>query len=71
MDQGKVSLDAPVTRYVPDFAMQSPQYKQITVRMLLNHSAGLPGTDYADAWSHEPIPSYVDRALAGLRNSTL
>ena len=71
VDQGKVSLDAPVTRYVPDFAMQSPQYKQITVRMLLNHSAGLPGTDYADAWSHEPIPSYVDRALAGLRNSPL
>lgn len=71
VDEGKVSLDAPVVRYLPDFAMRSPQYRQITVRMLLNHSAGVPGTDYADAWSHQPIPSYVDRALGGLRNSPL
>lgn len=61
----------PVVRYVPDFSMKSPQYRQITVRMLLNHSAGVPGTEYADAWSDKPIPSYVDRALAGLANSSL
>ncbi len=71
VDQGKVSLDAPVARYIPDFAMQSPQYKQITVRMLLNHSAGVPGTNFSDLWSHTPIPSYVDGVLAGLRNSRL
>ena len=46
------------------FRDTSPQYKQITVRMLLNHSAGLPGTDYADAWSHEPIPSVRRSAFA-------
>ena len=71
VDAGKISLDAPVVRYVPDFSMQSPQYKQITVRMLLNHSAGLPGADLSDAWGHEPIPSYVDGVLAGLANSHL
>ena len=71
VDAGKISLDAPVVRYVPDFSMASPQYRQITVRMLLNHSAGLPGTDYADSFSRKPIPSYVDRALGGLRNSPL
>ena len=56
VDAGKVSLDAPVARYIPDFTMESPQYKQITVRMLLNHAAGVPGTNYADLWSHKPIP---------------
>ncbi|MFN8126338.1 MAG: serine hydrolase domain-containing protein [Candidatus Nanopelagicales bacterium] len=71
VDQGKVSLDAPVTRYVNDFSMLSPQYRQITVRMLLNHSAGLPGTDYADGVSFAPILGYPDRVLAGLRNSHL
>ena len=71
VERGKVSLDAPVVRYVPDFSMASPQYRQITVRMLLNHSAGLPGTDFADSFSHKPIPSYVDRFLAGLRTSHL
>jgi CubicO group peptidase (beta-lactamase class C family) len=71
VDQGKVSLDAPVVQYLPDFAMESPQYRQITVRMLLNHSAGFPGTDYSDGISSEPIAGYPDRVLAGLRNSHL
>ena len=71
VNQGKVSLDAPVARYIPDFAMESPQYKQITVRMLLNHAAGVPGTNFSDLWSHKPIASYVDGVLAGLRNSRL
>ncbi|MFZ1669445.1 MAG: serine hydrolase domain-containing protein [Candidatus Nanopelagicales bacterium] len=71
VDQGKISLDAPITRYVPDFSMASPQYQQITVRMLLNHSAGLPGSDYANGLSTKPIPSYVSGVMAGLRNSHL
>ena len=71
VDAGKVSLDAPVVRYIPDFSMKSPQYRQITVRMLLNHSAGLPGTDYANGISYRPISSYVDGVLSGLRTSRL
>jgi CubicO group peptidase (beta-lactamase class C family) len=71
VDAGKVSLNAPVVRYVPDFTMKSPQYRQITVRMLLNHSAGLPGMNYADAVSYQPIPSYLDSFLPGLANSAL
>jgi CubicO group peptidase (beta-lactamase class C family) len=71
VDAGKVSLDAPVVRYIPDFTMASPQYRQITVRMLLNHSAGLPGSDYADGISSKPIPSYASRVLSGLRTSHL
>ena len=66
-----MSLDAPVVRYVPDFTMKSPQYRQITVRMLLNHSAGFPGSDYADGLTTKPFPGYVDGVLAGLRNSYL
>jgi len=71
VDAGKVYLDAPVVRYVPDFTMKSPQYRQITVRMLLNHSAGFPGSDYADGLTTKPFPGYVDGVLAGLRNSYL
>ena len=71
VDAGKVSLDAPVVRYIPDFRMASPQYRQITVRMLLNHTAGLPGSDYSDSFGYKPIPSYVDRILPGLRSAEL
>ena len=40
---GKVSLDAPVAEYLPRFTMKDCRYAQITLRMCLNHSSGLPG----------------------------
>lgn len=43
VEQGKVDLDQPVTTYLPDFKMADPRYRDITVRMLLNHSSGLMG----------------------------
>ena len=48
-EQGHVSLDAPVTRYLPQFRMADPRYRDITVRMLLNHSSGLMGSGLAGA----------------------
>ena len=47
--QGDVSLDVPVTRYLPQFRMADPRYRDITVRMLLNHSSGLMGSGLAGA----------------------
>lgn len=44
VDEGKVNLDKPVTAYLPEFTMADERYRDITVRMLLNHSSGLPGT---------------------------
>ncbi|HOW76665.1 MAG TPA: serine hydrolase domain-containing protein [Candidatus Competibacteraceae bacterium] len=70
VDQGLIDLDAPLTRYLPDFRMASPEYSQITVRMLLNHSAGLGGTDYRNAFTYAPILDYaaqVQQALATQR----
>ncbi len=37
---GRVALDSPVVRYLPEWSPPSAQ--QITVRMLMTHSAGLP-----------------------------
>lgn len=42
-DEGKINLDAPVYTYINDFTMEDSRYKNITVRMLLNHSSGLMG----------------------------
>lgn len=39
VDQGKLDVDAPVWRYLPDF--RGPHLDSITVRHLLQHSAGL------------------------------
>lgn len=56
VDQGLVSLDAPLTNYIKSFNMASPEYTQITVRMLLNHSAGFPGCDYRNGETSSPLP---------------
>ena len=39
-EAGKVDLDAPVQRYVPEF--RGPNKDRVTVRHLLTHSSGLP-----------------------------
>lgn len=46
VDDGKVDIDRPLTEYIPDFRMADERYKKITVRMLMNHSAGLYGSHY-------------------------
>ncbi|MBP7529947.1 MAG: beta-lactamase family protein, partial [Syntrophorhabdaceae bacterium] len=46
VEEGKVSLDEAVARYIPEFSMKDERYKRITVRMLFNHSSGLPGSTF-------------------------
>lgn len=71
VDQGLIDLDLPVVRYLPTFTMQSPQYRQITVRMLLDHSAGFPGSAYANAFTTVPYPDYARDVMANLARSSL
>ena len=63
VDQGKVELDAPVVAYVPAFRMLSPAYADITVRMTIDHSSGLPGSDFTDWSTAEYYPGYLQRFL--------
>ena len=71
VDQSKIGLDQPVVTYLPAFTMRSPQYRQITLRMLLNHTAGLPGTTYGDSATTTPYPQYPQAVLANLARSSL
>ncbi|MFS0856308.1 serine hydrolase domain-containing protein [Paenibacillus taichungensis] len=49
VDEDKIDLDVPVVNYIPDFKMKDNRYKQITPRMLLNHSSGILGTSSGSA----------------------
>ncbi len=49
VERGKIDLDAPLIRYLPDF--KSPNAGKITVRQLLRHQSGLPNPDDAQASS--------------------
>lgn len=41
VEQGKLDLDAPVTRYLPDFRPHNPFGGAITLRQLMTHRSGL------------------------------
>ncbi|MCX5838701.1 MAG: serine hydrolase [Deltaproteobacteria bacterium] len=72
VDQKRVSLNAPLADYIPSFSMLSPEYTQITVKMLLNHSSGFPGADYRNAATYSPLPfSYSAQVLETLKTQRL
>ncbi|MDT0122790.1 serine hydrolase domain-containing protein [Paenibacillus sp. RRE4] len=49
VDSGEVDLDQPLTKYITDFKMADSRYKEITPRMLMNHSSGLYGSQYGNS----------------------
>lgn len=65
-DRGLLSLDAPIAPLLPGFTMLSEGYRRITLRHLLSHSSGLPGTDTRNAFSFAPIAGYAQDDEQGL-----
>ncbi|MGE7623197.1 serine hydrolase domain-containing protein [Viridibacillus sp. NPDC096237] len=63
VDEGKVDLDLPIVKYLPDFKMKDNRYKQITPRMLLNHSSGLQGTSGSNASLYGDNDTYAHDTL--------
>jgi CubicO group peptidase (beta-lactamase class C family) len=51
VDAGKVDVDAPVQRYLPDWV--GPHKELVTVRHLLTHTAGLPAFEPYDRQTHD------------------
>ncbi|MEO6593504.1 MAG: serine hydrolase [Planctomycetota bacterium] len=41
VEQGRLDLDAPVSRYLPEFAPQNPFATDVTLRTLMGHRAGI------------------------------
>jgi len=72
VDRGQVALDEPVTTYIKDFNMPlDPRYRDITVRMLLNHSSGLPGNDSRASATLTPFTGYAAQVMEGLKYQRL
>lgn len=63
VDQGKINLDTPLVNYIPEFKMKDERYKQITPRMLLNHSSGLQGSSLANAFLFADNDPYAHDTL--------
>ncbi len=61
VDRGLVELDAPIDRYLPELASARPC--PLTIRMLLNHTAGL---SWAGEWASDWEPSMENRVAHAL-----
>lgn len=71
VERGLVKLDAPLVDYLPAFVMASPEYTRITVRMLLSHSSGFPGTEQRGWFSSAPISGMAAQTLQTLATARL
>lgn len=49
-DSNQVDIDQPLTKYIKDFKMADERYKEITPRMLMNHSSGIYGSHYGNSF---------------------
>lgn len=59
VDEGKIELDAPVTKYLPDFKMNDERYKDVTVRMLMNHTSGISLSLLTNHYLYDDVDSFV------------
>jgi CubicO group peptidase (beta-lactamase class C family) len=68
-DQHKISLDAPVRTYLPEFTMVDPRAAKITVRQLLQQTSGMSDLSFPDLTL--PAPDTLKDAVAMLRTAPL
>lgn len=71
VEKGSIELDKPLTTYLKEFSMVSPEYRNITVRMLLNHSAGFPGGDLRNGLTNAPFTGFAEQVMDGLKYQRL
>ncbi|MFD9961551.1 serine hydrolase [Amycolatopsis sp. NPDC058986] len=64
VDEGKLSLDAPVVDVLPDLVLTDPEVtKRVTLRHLLTHTSGIDGDVFTDTGRGDDC---VERYVAGL-----
>lgn len=66
VDQGKLDLDAPITRYISNLKFADPRGSQITLRQLLTNRSGIVSGFAGPAYSDHPVTdsAALDRAVA-------
>lgn len=42
VDEGKIHLDDPIMKYIPEVKLDDSRWKEVTIRQLLNHTSGVP-----------------------------
>ena len=69
VEAGGVDLDAPITTYLRDFAVDDPRGSRITVRHVLTHTSGLSDTGFHE--KSGPVPASLEEGVRMLRQARL
>ncbi len=58
VEQGKLDIDLPLQRYLPDFSASSrfPEAGPVTPRSIMTHHSGLPSDYLKGMWTRQPQP---------------
>ena len=72
-ERGLISLDDPVVKHVPYFILKDDRYKAVTIKMLLNHTSGIPSMYKADFGYENPEfdKGALKRHIIELRNKNM
>jgi CubicO group peptidase (beta-lactamase class C family) len=71
VEQGRVDLDSPVTKYLPYFELKDDRFASITVRHLLTHTSGMPDVDDYRWDKPEYDAGSLERHVRSLRDKPL
>jgi len=68
-DQGKLRIDDPVSKYLPWFKYKNrfPQGPEVTLRMVMTHTSGLPGESAFPYWTDHKFPTR-EQIVEALKN---
>ncbi|MFD7226383.1 serine hydrolase domain-containing protein [Streptomyces sp. NPDC059892] len=69
VETGRVDLDRPVHRYLPEFTMADRRAERITVRQLLTQTSGMADSAYPDL--RRAQPRTLKEAVAAMREARL
>ena len=64
VEQGKVELDAPVTRYLKELHIPDERAGKLCVSMLLDHSCGLAGNCYQGKYGNAVNRRHLQQCIA-------
>lgn len=70
VDEGKLDLDAPVTKYLPEFRPRNPSGVALTLRHLMAHRSGLVREPPAGNYFDPDAPS-LEKTVASLNDLSL
>lgn len=70
VESGKINLDDPFTKYIPEFNASDPRFRLITVRQLLNQTSGMSDKGFSE-FTLRDQPLMSAEAIARMNSATL